>query len=267
MDREHYEQSFNWYVDILMQRDRVRKDTRRAQEAYIREFGDLIIETYQVRTDCLRKQRIISYCQQMIHLGRPIDGTQMDFIIGKHMEEKEQELEEILTEHSQLMEKSPATQEQDRCMDDLYREISLMIHPDIREDLAEDEACKEIWEKVTAAYTEDDQAAIELLREEVARFLKERSGTSAEADTDNNVGATGDAYTGPPELTALGMRIRQIGEEIRQITSSDPYSFLSLLADPDSVAEQKQALQQEIDRYTRYSTKLEEEIGELDIQR
>lgn len=273
---EKTEQLYNQCFETILRRDRARKDAELAQAAYIREFGDLMVETFRARAECTRKERIISFCTQMEHMDRRIDGRQMELIIAEHMKESDKDLQDITAENEEIKRTKPLSPEDSRRVEEIYRRLAEKLHPDIHPEFDKDGAesgqtadseqpaasaepgqadasaepgHRELWDRIIYAYEHDKLEDLAALEQEAERFLAECS-------------------TPPREISAQGliMRIRQIGEQTRKITSAEPYMFKVLLENPASVAGQKADLQAIIERCRYYSKKLDDTIAGFKIE-
>ena len=58
---------------MLMRRDNLKKEAFIYQRNYVAEFGDLILEVFKKKVECIRKKKTIEYCQRSINHGKLID--------------------------------------------------------------------------------------------------------------------------------------------------------------------------------------------------
>ena len=56
--------SYDRYEELLMRRDAVKKEAFLLERAYVREFGDLILEIFQLKLECIKKKKTIEFCQR-----------------------------------------------------------------------------------------------------------------------------------------------------------------------------------------------------------
>ncbi len=241
---------FDKCLDTILRRDRARKDAELAQADYIREFGDQMIGLFRARAEYTRGQHMVMYCQQMERMGRPVDGAQMDFIVGKHMEDTAKDLKEITAEYEQLSSSEPISAEESAAIEALYKGIAAEFHPDLHPELEEQAEAKDLWTEILFAYGHDQREVLQGLKQAVADFLKAHEIPAKEI---------------PPQ--GYMMRISQIENEIQQIMNSDTYMFKTLLDDPAQVKAQKENLQAETDRYHRYAEKMKEELAKFEVRR
>ena len=50
------------YVELVKERDRLRKEAFQLRQEYIRVFGELILKVFEKKIECIRKKKMIAYC-------------------------------------------------------------------------------------------------------------------------------------------------------------------------------------------------------------
>lgn len=135
------------YEDLLLKRDNLRKQAEQFQIVYFKEFGDLIVESFTLRVECIRKKKIIAYCQQHVNHGKPINGAQLDHFIEREMDEYQSDLNDIIR-HNKAVKESETISEYDVYrIKKMYRELAKMIHPDLHPELESDMQMIDFWQK------------------------------------------------------------------------------------------------------------------------
>ncbi len=241
-DQNEYEE----YEALLLQRDAYRKQARAAQILYIREFGELITQSFQKKIDCIAKKKCIAYYQAAANRGESVNLDEVDAYLRETMEVYNQQLEEMLKDYESCRKVgfvSPQTVVQVKV---LYHKIAKLIHPDMHPGIEEKEELHDLWSRVEAAYRGNDLDALEELEILVHKAIRE-SGEDA------------------PEIVIpnLGERITAVREEIEIITTTDPYLYRQLLDDPEASAKKKCELQEEIDAYQVYGEQLDQILQEF----
>ena len=50
------------YEELLLKRDQLNKDAGSIHTAYMKEFGELLLENFELKIDCIKKKKMIAYC-------------------------------------------------------------------------------------------------------------------------------------------------------------------------------------------------------------
>ena len=69
------------YEEVLLRRDSLRKKAEQYQISYFRVFGDLLVDSFTIRVECIKKKKIIAYCQMHVNQGKLINGASLDHFI------------------------------------------------------------------------------------------------------------------------------------------------------------------------------------------
>ena len=93
---ENTASSLERYEEVLLRRDSLRKKAEQYQISYFKVFGDLLVESFTIRVECIRKKKIIAYCQAQVNRGKPIDGLSLDRFIEREMIEYRDELDAMI---------------------------------------------------------------------------------------------------------------------------------------------------------------------------
>lgn len=84
------------YEELLLQRDSLRKRGEQYLVSYYQIFGDLLVESFELRIECIRKKKIIAYCQQQVNHGKVINGSALDRYIQREMAAYESDLKDLM---------------------------------------------------------------------------------------------------------------------------------------------------------------------------
>ena len=74
--------SFSKYEGLLIRRDEARKEAFQYDQKYIRQFGDLILEVFEKKLECIRKKKTIEYCQIFINRGQAVDQAAVEMYLS-----------------------------------------------------------------------------------------------------------------------------------------------------------------------------------------
>ena len=242
--------AFAKYEEVLLRRDNLRKEAEHYHMEYIRVFGDLITEAFEKKIDCIRKKKMIAYCQRQINQGKKIDADRMIDYIFQEMAEYQKELKSMIQDIKAIRNSKKVSASDMEKIKKIYYKLVRKIHPDMRPDLADDEKIKEYWQRIVIAYTYNQLKELEQLDVMVMAYLQSEG-----------LGAV------DHELSDLDDRIAETEEEIKNIISTNPYLYKQLLQDEAQTLQRKQEYQDEIASYEIYSAQLDEVLATFDIER
>ena len=247
---EYKEDALGRYEELLLRRDNLRKTAEQLQIRYIREFGDLMVRSFETRIECIRKKKIIAYCQRLVNRGEKIDGAKLDSYIAREMESYQAELRELIGQNAAVKESQGVSSYDLYRIKKLYHGLAKLIHPDLHPAFADDPVLTDFWGQIVLAYEHNLLEDLEELDFRVRKYL----GDKGDRDLEIVV----------PDLAG---KIGRVEAEIDRITSTDPYLYKLFLSDEEAVAGRKRELQEEIDAYTDYSRQLDDVISQFKIER
>ena len=243
---EERARAFSRYEKLIIKRDQLEKEAEICEMLYYNEFGELSVDLFHKKIECISWKKIISYCQAAANTGQAVREDELDTYIGNSMEECQEQLknlidmknesENIRTSPIYIVEKSKRK----------YREIARMIHPDLHPEFADSTYFRNLWEAAAGAYRRNDLTRLEEI-ETLARAALLRRGGAADL----------------PELSNIKDRISAVQNDINRITSTDPYLYKFLLDDPDAAADRKKDLETDLGEYTSYGLMLEGVLTEM----
>ena len=73
------------YEELLVRRDQLFKEAGSLMTEYTAEFGDLITANFELKVECIKKKKTISYCRRRINRGLSIDTSRMQEEIDREM--------------------------------------------------------------------------------------------------------------------------------------------------------------------------------------
>ena len=237
------------YELLLLRRDNLRKEAEQFHLNYLRVFGDLMTEVFQQKVECIRRKKIIAYCQKLANRGADINRADLDAYIEQVMAEYRTELEQMIRTVSAIKNSGKISSYDKKKVKEIYYRLVRLIHPDIRPELAQDEVIRDYWQRIVVAYRHNDIEELEELDVLVRTYLKQ-----------HNIEA------GEISLSNIKERITAIEKEIQTIISTDPYQYRFILEDKNAVNDREQELKDELKSFREYGEQLDEVISSFNIR-
>jgi len=237
---------FGEYEELLIERDSVRKEALYYKEEYMRIFGDLIVETFEVKVSCIKKKKIISYCQARINRGESIDNDEMNLFIEEQMLEYNKQLNDMIEENNNLKDYVRLSKDTVTKIKKLYHKLAKMLHPDINPETLKHEELMALWNMIVVSYENnslDDLMDAELL---VNRALENLGLDSIDV-----------------EIPDIAEKIKKVKDEILDIKSNNPYQYKFLLENSEAMAKKEEELKKELDEYISYEKELDGILDDL----
>ena len=75
--------SYARYEELITRRDNLRKEAFQYHRVYVREFGDLILEVFRKKIECIQKKKTIEYCQAALNHGKAVDQKRTQWLLKK----------------------------------------------------------------------------------------------------------------------------------------------------------------------------------------
>lgn len=240
--------SYARYEELLLRRDNLQKEAFQYERAYIREFGDMILEVFRMKIECIRKKKTIEYCQISRNHGKSVDQNQLQEYLRQEMETFQQQLDDMV-EDTDNARKSKLISEVDLLtIKRIYHKLARQMHPDINPLTKDTPKLLELWQRVQLAYNCNDKKSMQELELLVTTALEQLG-----------VG------TLTIEIPDIEDKIAELTAEIIRIRETDPYRYKFLLEDPAQVEEKKTSLSEELRAYEEYSGQLDAVLDSLMI--
>ena len=232
--------SYARYEELLLTRDNLQKDAFQYERAYVREFGDMILDIFRKKIECIRKKKTIEYCQAVVNHGRSIDEKQLQEYLRKEMEFFQKQLEAMIDDTANAKNSALVSEVDLLMIKRIYRRLVKLVHPDINPLTAETPELAELWQRIQVAYKCNDKKGM-LELEILTTSVLEQLGIG----------------TIEIEIPNIEEKIAEIEDEIVTIRETDPYQYKYLLEDPNAFDEKKADLAQELKDYEEYEGQLE----------
>ncbi len=234
---------YSEYEDLLLERDRYRKEAELYLKEYIRIFGDLITAVFKQKIVCIERKKMLSYCMMYFNRGESVDLKEMQVKINQEMNEYQKQLDSMI-ENNEICKQMKQIPEIDIIrIKQIYRSIAKKLHPDLNPLTQENEELLELWRRNITAYQCNDLKEleeIEVLVEQALAALGKGKTIISIPDIDD--------------------KIKKLYEEIERIKTTDPYMYKYLLEDPAMVNEKKHQLDDELKEYKDYAAQLDDEL-------
>lgn len=242
--------AYSKYEEVLLRRDNIRKEAEHYHMEYIRVFGDLITEAFEKKIECIRKKKMIAYCQRQVNMGKKIDGASLTAYIEQEMAQYQADLQAMLNDVKAVKDSTRVPAGDYEKIKKIYYKLVRMIHPDLHPELADDETIKDYWQRIVIAYTYNQLKDLEELELLVGSYLGEMGMQVQDLVVED-----------------LEEKIAAAEEEINRIISTNPYLYKMLLGDTVEIGRRKQEYQDEIASYEMYSAQLDEVLEGFAIER
>ena len=238
--------SYARYEELLLRRDQLKKDAFQYQQDYIREFGSLILELFELKMEGIRKKKTIEYCQAALNHGKTVDPDALKAFLERELASFKEKLEEMIREKEAADDAKPITAAKLLKIKRIYHKLVKKIHPDINPRVKESKTLEDLWHQVALAYNCNDLELLQELEVLVESALEQLGEEGEEID-----------------IPDIDERIEKLEHEISVIIETDPYQYKYLLDDEDLIEEKKQDLRDEIRSYQDYLKTLEEVLEDL----
>ncbi len=234
------------YAELLLKKDQLLKEAASYQIAFTREFGELIVKNFELKLECIREKKTISYCRRRLNRGLPIDTAKMKAEIEQEMKLYCVQLKELIQENKDARDAKKAGQFEVSRAKKIYRRLAKLLHPDINKKTQADETLQDLWTRIVDAYQRSDVDELEELEVLTRKVLDDLGEAAFDFDT-------GD----------LDRKINKVERWINEILSTEPYTYGELLSDPEKKESYRDQLKAEAADYKEYLNTLKKELDEM----
>ncbi|MBE5845043.1 MAG: J domain-containing protein [Butyrivibrio sp.] len=233
--------SYTRYEELINRRDDLRKKAFQYQAAYVSIFGDLIIELFRKKIECIRKKKTIEYCQASLNHGKTVEQEKLQEYLEQEMADFNKQLDNMVKEHKASLASTVLTEIELSEIKRIYHRLVKMIHPDMNPSVAKSEELMDLWNRVVVCYDCNDLTGLQELEVLVTKAVSAASLEEADIMIPN-----------------IEEKISDIEKQIRTIMETDPYQYKFLLDDKELVEKKRQELRCELKEYEEYSNQLDE---------
>ena len=239
--------SYILYEELILKKENLRREAAQFYVDYMRLFGDQLAEVFRKKIECIRKKKMIAFCQRCVNQGKTINAVELHSHIDAEMAEYEAELNRMKEEAKAAQNAKIISREDVRKIREIYYRLARKIHPDMRPETSNDPKLLEYWNRIVNAYRYN---CLEKLQELEVLVNCDCVGTSA----------------AEPVIPDIGKKIARTEKEIERIISTTPYTYRFLLEDDVQVNRKLEELQNEIEEYMQYSVELDEVLKNFPVK-
>jgi len=234
------------YEEVLLERDNVRKEALYWEMEHTKEFGKLTTDLFEMKINCIKKKKIIAYCQARINSGNTIDQEDMLSQINQEMQEYNKELQKMIDDNEKANSSHRISTSDAARIKKIYHKLAKMLHPDINPKTDEIPELKRLWIMIVVSYNANDLPELEAAEVLVNKAL-------------DDIGWENIVI----EINDLSRKIQKVKDEIIKIKGTNPYQYKFLLQDYDTVKETKDALKKEMLEYEDYAKELDQVLEQF----
>ena len=228
------------YEALLTERDALRKEAESVWIRYVQAFGELVNAVYEEKLACVQCKKTIAFYQAALNRGGVVDTVEMRKALEREMAGYYANLKRMREERRSCEGARTSTAYEVRRAKEIYRRLVKLLHPDVNPATDREEALGELWQRTLTAYAHNDLRELSGLEVLARKALKELG-----------MGET------RVEIPDIEERIDAVNAEIREIVTTEPYTYAGLLEDEQATAARKAELQAELEDYRRYHRELD----------
>lgn len=237
--------SYARYEELLLRRDDLKRQAVNFEREYIRVFGEKILRNFELKVECIRRKKSISFCQMAANRGEIVDRDALQAYLARELAAYQEQLKQMMANNEAVKNGVEVSPEEMSKIKRLYRRLARRLHPDMNPQLAEVAELRDLWERIVVAYRCNNLAELEELSVLAEAALRSVSG-----------GEMSDM----PDIPDLEEKIAAVEAEIGEICRTNPYMYRVLLADEELVRERLKELDDEYASYEEYARQLEQQL-------
>lgn len=225
------------YIDLVLKRDALQREQVVWGMEYFKEFGEQILENFQIEIECIKTKKALSFCQEKRNRFLPIIQSELDARINGLMQdyyEKLEDMSNLLDVEGTYIGEVEAIK-----IKKLYHNLAKKMHPDLNPDIANNEKLMRLWQEVVSAYRCNNYD----------KLLELSAIINNELDDEEE-----------QEIENVDEKIAELLKEIEDIKSTNPYQYKYLLQDEGLKEEKRKELTEEKQELIEYLAELQEEL-------
>ena len=238
--------SYERYEELLLKKEMLKKEAEQYKIQYNEIFNVLNNDTYEAKMECVKKRKIVSYCQNLQSLGSKIIKKELDSFIDKAMKEYKDTLEYILNSDNDKT--KDLNGQHTKQIKTIYRQLARLVHPDMNSELKDDKTVQDLWNRTCIAYNCDNLEELVELEVLINKYLESINHTHIEIEIPN-----------------VDEKIFDLNREIEKIIHTNPYQYKYIISDRQIITKKKEELLKELSDYKRYLNELNKQIEEFTI--
>ena len=237
---------YDEYETLLLERDQLLKDADSIWISYTQVFGQLITEVYEEKLECVKLKKTISYYQTALNRGGIVDPEAMQEYLEREMSSFHAELKRMMEDNERCKRAKQSSAYEVQRAKTLYRRLAKQLHPDINPETDRQQVLMELWQRIHAAYRQNDVKSLSELEVLAGKALEELGAGEIRVD-----------------IPDIEERIEELKKEILDIMNTEPYIYKALMEDEAAVTGKKSELTKELDDYKAYRKELEEAVQQI----
>ena len=248
MDIVHFvpDGQYERYEELTLLKDQYEKEADLYHREFIREFGDLMTESFQLKIECIALKKEIALFIKAKNAGRKITRGEVRISLEIQMSGYYEELDKMVKETDASKKGRPISEYEAEQIKTLYRKLAKLLHPDISPLTADHPALADYFNRIILAYKCNDLKELRKLEVLVNKEL--------EANGIEGFNAV---------IPDAAERIEELERDIDMIINSEPYTHRYMLSDGDAVYEKRLELEREIEDYSAYKAELTAKLEEI----
>ena len=235
---------YDIYEDLVLKRDAYNKEAGLTKIEYYKLFGDLILESWQMKLECIKLKKKIAFCQTATLRNLPVDLDEMERTAKREMTLYNMQMQEVIDDLDKAEAAEEASEYSVEQSGIIYGRVARLIHPELNTAVVENRELLDLWRKVVAAYNSNDDIELDKLELQIMKI----TGSMGMYDNKDHI---------PDNLEE---RIKRVEFDIKKIINYEPYTYKAILSSPDMIEATKDDMNQDIDEYCSMKETLEEEL-------
>ena len=140
------------YEELTLMKDRYEKDADLYQQAYIREFGELITESFQLKVECIALKKEIALYVKAKNAGEKVNVEDVRKFLETRMAGYYNELKSMIEAKDAAKKSRPISNYEAQQIKKLYRKLARLLHPDISPLTRDDPVLADYFNRIIRAY-------------------------------------------------------------------------------------------------------------------
>ncbi len=240
------ESKYEEYERLLIERDLLNKETVQIRTVYLQMFGEHINENYEIKLECIKCKKTISYYQNALNHGGEVDAKAMQEFLDREMAAYYATLNRMIRESREANESGMSTPYEAKRSKEIYGKLAKLIHPDLNPATDGSPKLQELWQRILIAYARNSVKELAELEVLVRKVLDDLGISGEKAD-----------------IPDIEEKIEEVKKEIYDITNTEPYTLQYLIDDPGSARKKIEEIEADTAEYRKYLQELKDVIARM----